>query len=169
MLTLQVYTGIVASMFGIANIVGPVLGGVFTQHLSWRWCFYINLPLGAITAIILVLFFRPTGRSTTLLPFSQKLKHLDLPGLFLFVPAVIMLLLALQWGGNTHPWNSATILGLIIGFALLIIVFLLWQWYQGEEASIPIRLFRQKNVYSAVGVLYFGLGSVGYFLLPKVA
>jgi len=119
-------------------------------------------PLGAVTAIILLLFFRPANRSTTALPFNEKLKHLDLPGLLLFIPAVIMLLLAMQWGGNTHAWRSATIIGLIIGFALMISFFIVWQWHQKEEASIPFRIFGQRNVYSAAAMVFFGLGSVGY-------
>ena len=155
-----VYTGCIASMFGVANVIGPILGGAFTQHLSWRWCFYINLPFGLITALILVFFFQPTDRPTTRLPLSQKLRHLDLPGLLLFIPAVIMLLLAVQWGGNKHPWKSATVIGLIVGFAVVMACFGYWQWRQGDEASIPLRVARQRSVYSAVLMLFFGLGSV---------
>jgi MFS family permease len=156
-------------MFGISNVVGPILGGAFTQHLSWRWCFYINLPLGAITAFIMILFFRPHGSPMTTLPLAQKAKHLDLLGLLLFIPAVVMLLLALQWGGNAHAWKSATVIGLIVGFTLLITLFGLWQWHQNEEASIPLRVLGQRNVYSAAAMVFFGLGSASYaplFLMP---
>lgn len=71
-----------------------------------------------------------------------------------------MLLLALQWGGNRNPWNSATTIGLIVGFAIMISLFTLWQWYQKEEASIPPRIMKQRSVYSAAAVVFFGLGSV---------
>ena len=90
----------------------------------------------------------------------QKIKHLDLPGLALFVPGVVMLLLALQWGGNRNPWKSATTIGLIIGFVLMIALFAAWQWYQGDEASIPPRIMGQRSVYSAAAIVFFGLGSV---------
>jgi MFS family permease len=155
-----VYTGCIASMFAVSNVVGPILGGVFTQHLTWRWCFYINLPLGFITFLTLLFFFRPHNRPTTELPLSQKLPHLDLPGLLLFIPAVVMLLLAVQWGGNKYPWKSATVIGLIIGFAGLIGIFGYWQWRQGDDASIPFRVAGKRSVYSSVLMSFFGLGSV---------
>lgn len=156
----SVYTGCIASMFGLSSVVGPILGGVFTQHLSWRWCFYINLPLGLITFLTIVTFFHPYSRPTTQLTLAQKLPHLDLPGLLLFIPAVVMLLLAVQWGGNKHAWRSATVIGLIIGFAGLMGCFAYWQWRQGEDASITFRIARQRSVWSAVMLSFFGMGSI---------
>lgn len=155
-----IYTGLISSMFGVSNTVGPILGGVFTQQLSWRWCFYINLPLGAVTVITLLFFFKPKGGSTSGLPTIEKFKHLDLQGLALFVPSVVMLLLAVQWGGNKYPWKSAAIIGLIFGFAILMTLFAIWQWRQQDEASIPPRIVGQRSVFSAAAVVFFGLGSV---------
>ncbi|KAL5319710.1 hypothetical protein ACEPPN_012766 [Leptodophora sp. 'Broadleaf-Isolate-01'] len=155
-----IYTGCIASMFSISNVVGPILGGAFTQHATWRWCFYINLPLGAITAVILVFFFSPHERATTKQSLSHKIKHLDLPGLAIFIPAVVMVLLAVQWGGTTHPWKSATVIGLFIGFGVLICLFAAWQWYLQDEASIPPRIIGQRSVYSAAAIVFMGLGSV---------
>lgn len=78
-----------------------------------------------------------------------------------------MLLLAIQWGGSKHAWKSATIIGLIFGFAITMLIFAFWQWYLQEEASITPRIFKQRNVYSAVLMSFFGLGGVqtiAYFL-----
>ena len=88
------------------------------------------------------------------------MRLLDLPGLVLFIPAVVMLFLALQWGGHSHSWKSATIIGLIVGFGIMIILFALWQWHQKDNASIPFRIFTQRSVYSAAATLFFGLGAV---------
>ncbi|KUJ19995.1 major facilitator superfamily transporter [Mollisia scopiformis] len=154
------YTGLIASMFGISSIFGPILGGVFTQRLSWRWCFYINLPLGAVTLFVILLVFRPAERPETKLPFREKMSHLDLPGLMLFIPAVVMLLLAVQWGGNKYAWKSSTIIGLFVGFGLTIILFAAWQWRQQDEASIPPRIIGQRSILSAMAIVFLGMGSV---------
>lgn len=172
-------------MFGIANIVGPILGGVLTQHLSWRWCthnvygllskiiansqqgFWINLPCGAVTLGLLFIFFHPKVRPATQMPLLEKFKHLDLPGLALFAPAVIMLLLALQWGGEKYAWRSATIIGLFCGFAGLVPIFCLWQKHQQDEASIPPSIFMQRTVFSSAVLGWFAFGGlqlVTYYL-----
>jgi len=78
-----------------------------------------------------------------------------------------MLLLALQWGGKRNPWKSATIIGLIIGFVIMICLFAIWEWHQQDEASIPPRIMGQRSVYSAAAIVFFGLGSVqiiGYYI-----
>ena len=71
-----------------------------------------------------------------------------------------MLLLAVQWGGNKYAWKSATVVGLIVGFAVLMGVFLWWQWRQGDDASISFRVAGKRSVYSSVLMSFFGLGSV---------
>ncbi|KAF8247984.1 MFS general substrate transporter [Wilcoxina mikolae CBS 423.85] len=96
------YLGIVSSMYGIATITGPLLGGVITDRISWRWCmprFYINLPIGILTALLLTLFFHPRNYTSTTTSL-QKLAQLDLPGFILFLPSCVMLLLGLEWGAS---------------------------------------------------------------------
>lgn len=97
----------------------------------------------------------------------EKFKHLDLPGFALFVPAVIMLLLALQWGGEKYAWRSATIIGLLCGFVVLAPIFILWQKREQDEASIPPSIFMQRTVFSSAILSWFAFGGlqlVTYYL-----
>lgn len=98
--------------------------------------------------------------SGTDLPLAQKLKHLDLPGLALFIPGVLMLLLAVQWGGNRFAWKSATIIGLFIGFGIMMIIFGFWQWHEQEEASIPPRIIGNRTIIFAATTSFLGLGAM---------
>ncbi|KAF7532706.1 hypothetical protein G7054_g7741 [Neopestalotiopsis clavispora] len=165
-----IYIGIIQSTFGIATIIGPVLGGVFTQHATWRWCFWINLPLGAVTSLVLICFFRlpsrQAGPSTTVL---QRLLRLDLIGVLLFVPCILMILLALQWGGTTYAWKSATIIGLLVGGAALGLVFAFWQRRTGDDAMFPPRIVTERTMSLACLVEFFAMGAVytSIYYLPE--
>jgi hypothetical protein len=121
--------------------------------------FYINLPFGAATAVLLIFFFHPR-RDDNSLRFRQKLLHLDLPGFVIFIPAVLMLLLAVEWGGGKFPWHSATIIGLLCGCAGMMVVFAVWQWYQKDEASIPPKIFLSRNILTASVTSFFFFGSL---------
>lgn len=147
-------------MFGIANIVGPILGGALTQHLGWRWCFWINLPCGFCTAVALFFLFKspPTPTSNSSLP--AKLRALDLPSFALFVPTTAMFLLALQWGGNTSPWSSAKIIGLLCGAAVMFAMFVAWQWKADDSASIPPKVIGQRTVACCAVVAFLAFGSL---------
>lgn len=95
-----------------------------------------------------------------------KLKHTDPLGCFCFVAAVCCLLLALQWGGQSRPWNSSTIIGLLVGFGLLSCVFGYIQWKLGERATIPLRILRQRSILTGSGTLFF-LGASTYVVIDS--
>ncbi|KAH7089111.1 efflux pump protein [Paraphoma chrysanthemicola] len=147
------YLGIILGVSQMGVVVAPLIGGGLTEHVSWRWCFYINLPIGGLAAALFVFIHIP--EVATKEPFSMALvqkviPELDLFGFALFVPPAIMFLLALQFGsGNTFAWNSATIIGLFVGAAVLAAMFIAWEIKMGDRAMLPGSLLKQRRVWSS--------------------
>ena len=94
--------GLFGAIFGLASIVGPLMGGVFTSNVTRRWCFYINLPFGGVAIVVIAFCLKVPDRDTTKLPWKEKLSQLDAFGTALLIPGMVCLLLALQWGGQTY-------------------------------------------------------------------
>lgn len=124
--------------------------------------FYINLPLGVIVGGCLLYQnipepkVKPAAREV----FSTAIKSLDLPGFVLFLPATVMFLLGLQFGGNTHPWNSSVVIGLLVGALVNFAVFLVWEYYQGDDAMVPFAMLKHRVIWSASMTLFFLLSSI---------
>jgi MFS family permease len=97
------------ALMGVSSIVGPLIGGGFTSNVTWRWCFYINLPVGGVAMLVILIFLKIPDQPTAQAPLSEKIKQLDIPGTILLVPGTVCLLLALQWGGQTYPVSGPTL------------------------------------------------------------
>jgi EmrB/QacA subfamily drug resistance transporter len=146
------YLAYFGAVFAISSVAGPVLGGFFTDTLSWRWVFYINLPLGVIAL---------TAIATRLhLPVRKSDKKIDYVGGALLAATTIPIILGTVWGGVTYPWGSKTILGLFIGGIIAAIVFALWE-RKAPEAILPTKLF--KNDIFSVSVVLSLLSGMALF------
>ncbi|TVY58522.1 MFS-type transporter [Lachnellula cervina] len=142
----SMYFGLLSSVWALASALGPVLGGIFTSRVSWRWCFWINLPFGGLALVVLVFFLKLHNPRT---PLKQGLAAIDWIGNLLVVGSTLMALIGLQFGGVQFAWKSATVICLIVFGALGIALFAI---YESEFASHPVmppRIFRYRNSVSA--------------------
>ncbi|KAK3683404.1 MFS multidrug transporter [Podospora appendiculata] len=156
----------------LGQALGPLIGGALTERVSWRWCFYINLPIGALVFAFLLFIDIPDGPGIAK-PSLRSLARtvvttLDLVGFVLFVPAAAMFFLALQFGGNQHPWNSATVVGLFCGAGATLLVFLFWERLRGDGAMIPLSILRMRIVWSSSVAMFFIVGvlTCAVYFLP---
>ncbi|KAJ4423369.1 hypothetical protein N0V82_001972 [Gnomoniopsis sp. IMI 355080] len=159
------YLGLIGAVFSVASVAGPLLGGVFAGEATWRWCFYLNLPVGGVAMAILILFFQ-TPEAVKPIPVTVKelLVVMDIPGIVLCMGSLICLSLAMQWGGTSKPWSSPDVIGTLVGFAIMLVSFVVDQWYFGEKAMLVLRVFRHRTVL-AVSIFIFFLNSANFLLI----
>ena len=126
------YQGYFGATFALASIAGPLLGGVFTEQLSWRWIFYINVPIGIVALVVTSVVLK--------LPFRRQAHNIDYFGAVLLIFGISATLLVTVWGGTQYAWSSPVILSLSVVAAILIAVFIVWE-HHASEPILPPSLF----------------------------
>ncbi|GJJ12846.1 hypothetical protein Clacol_007091 [Clathrus columnatus] len=175
--------GLFGAVFAICSIVGPLIGGIFAEKLTWRWCFYINLPVGGVGFIIVIFtlpnlpivntefLYCPVSERTSFLQRHKQLNawfHLDWIGIFLSFISVTLVMLALQAGGNTKPWSDGTVIAPLVLGVLMFIAFGFWERRQRFRAILPISLLTRRNILGACIQTIFTLWalSTSVYYLP---
>ncbi|TGO44860.1 hypothetical protein BOTNAR_0731g00010 [Botryotinia narcissicola] len=149
-------------MFAIATVCVPLIGGFFTEKATWRWCFYINLPVGGAAAFILFFVVKGKSRGNTD-TFLQKLRRMDPIGTLVFIAGISFILLAMQYGGDHYGLRDTRSILLFILGGILLITFITIQFTSGDDATVPIRIIKQRSVAS---VAWFSLfNSCSFYLV----
>ncbi|KAE8211064.1 hypothetical protein CF327_g5139 [Tilletia walkeri] len=137
------YLSSVAAIWAIADLLGPLLGGVFTQKVSWNWCFWINLIISPISLIVTVVWLKmpmPEGK------ISKKIATFDYIGTLLLLGGTACLTLAIEWGGKTFPWEDARIIGMFVAGPIMWILFGIWEFKFAKDPLILPELFRNTTL-----------------------
>ncbi|KAI1412764.1 putative MFS transporter [Hypoxylon sp. FL1857] len=143
------FTGLLLAVFLCSSILGPIIGGAFTTGVTWRWCFYINLPVGGLAvALILIFFHTPKHVKPVPATLREIFLHLDPLGIVVIIASLVCYILALQWGGQTKPWSDGSVIATLVLWVFLTIVFVVVEYFVGEYAMVPPRLLKRRITWS---------------------
>lgn len=142
--------GLFGAVFGLSSVFGPIAGAYFTDHINWRWIFYINLPMGILSLLLLLAFYHESR--------EHKKQIIDWLGTILFAGAVLCLMFGIELGGKEYAWTSWQIIGLFAGFVVLLILFLFTET-RVKSPVIPLHLFKIR-MFSASQIVSFFYGAI---------
>ncbi|KAG2214383.1 hypothetical protein INT47_000939 [Mucor saturninus] len=145
------YQGVVNSVFALSSVCGPLIGGSFTDYVTWRWNFYINLPIGAVAMVLLFFYLRlpsPTGG------LKEKIKRIDFMGTIIVLAFATLFLVAMNFGGQAYPWKSAAVIVPLV-LTVLLIALLVYVETKVAEPLMPPRLFKNRSVAAVLATNWF--------------
>lgn len=163
------WQGLFGIIFAIGSVIGPLVGGALTNNVTWRWCFYLNLPVGAVSILVILLILHIPNQKLEK-PADTivgKILQLDVFGNLVFFPGIICLVLALQWGGTKYAWADGRIIALLVVFAIFFLAFVAVQVWKQEDGTVPPRIVKNRSVLAGLWYALLngaGMMSVMYYL-----
>ncbi|KAI1099537.1 MFS general substrate transporter [Jackrogersella minutella] len=145
------YYGVLSMTWGFACGLGPIVGGAFSEYVSWRWCFWINLPIAGLAGIFVFFFLKVHTPKT---PIIEGLLAMDWLGTITIIGATVMFLLGLGYGGVAYPWNSAVVICLLVFGVLTLGIYALIEWKVAKYPITPLRLFQSTSNIAVFGIAY---------------
>ena len=148
---------IISMVFAVASVLGPLIGGAFTSHVTWRWCFYINLPVGGAAFLLFVFVYNPPKSKGSI---REKLKLIDYPGVLLLSSGLVVLLLAITFGaGGQYAWNSAAVIVCFVVGGVVTIIFFIWNVRFSKNPMLPWEVLRVFQIEASAFALFGSFAS----------